>query len=90
MRKRKISHLRRDRSAVSPGGSVADIDLLMADLEAQLSCPHANPKLFQKHKCPGCKSAQWLLERPIAIAHSLIAAPDCIHFLYFSCANCTN
>ena len=26
-------------------------------------------------------------ERPIAIAHGVIAAPDCIHFLCFSRAN---
>lgn len=60
VRKREIVGLRRDGSADSPEDSAEEIDFLKDDLEAQLSCPHANPNFVQKHKCLGCKSAQWL------------------------------
>jgi hypothetical protein len=60
VRKREIADLRRDGSAVSPHDSVEEIDFLMDNIEVLLSCPHANPNFVQKHKYPGCKSAQWL------------------------------
>jgi len=60
VRKREIADLRRDGSADSPDDAVEEIDFLKDDIEALLSCPHANPNFFQKHKCPGCNSAHWL------------------------------
>jgi hypothetical protein len=60
VRKRETADLRRDGSADSPGDAVEEIDFLKDDIEALLSCPHANPNFFQKHKCPGCNSAHWL------------------------------
>lgn len=68
-RKRTISDLRRDGSAVSPGDAVEDIDLLMADIEALLSCPHANPKPLSETQMPRLQISAVALERPIAIAN---------------------
>jgi len=44
VREREIAESRRDGRAVSPGDAVEDIDLPIANTEALLSCPHANPK----------------------------------------------
>jgi hypothetical protein len=76
--------LRRDGSANSPDGAVEDIDLLMANIEALLSCPHTNPKFHSETQIPRKQFSALALERPIATAHRVIAAPDCIQFLCFS------
>jgi hypothetical protein len=41
---------------------MANIDRPMDDVQALLSCPHANPKAHQKHKFPERYAAQWLLK----------------------------
>jgi hypothetical protein len=53
VRKREIAESRRDGRAVSPDDSVEDIDLLVAYIEALLSCPHANPKFLSETQMPG-------------------------------------
>ncbi len=68
-RKRTISDLRRDEPAVSPGDAVEDIDLLMADIEALLPCPHANPKFLSETQMLWKQISTVALERPIAIAN---------------------
>jgi hypothetical protein len=90
VRKREIADLRRDGSADSPDDAVEEIDFLKDDIEALLSCPHANPKFLSETQMPGMQFSAVALERPIAIAHRVIAAPDCIHFLCFSRANGAN
>ena len=87
MRKREIAESRRDRSADASDDSVQEIDFLKDYIEALLSCPHANPKFLSETQMPGMQLSALALERPIAIAHGVIAAPDCIHFLCFSRAN---
>jgi hypothetical protein len=84
VRKREIAGSRRDGSAVSPDGAVEEIDFLKDYFEALLSCPHANPKFLSETQMPGMQFSAVALKRPIAIAHRMIAAPDCIHFLCFS------
>jgi hypothetical protein len=59
----------------------------MANIEALLSCPHANPKFGSETQMPGTEISALALERPIAIAHRATAAPDCIHILCFSHVN---
>ena len=54
VRKRETADLRRDGSADSPGDAVEDIDLLMANIEALLSCPHANPKFLSEQELWSC------------------------------------
>lgn len=84
VRKREIAESRRDRSADASDDSVQEIDFLKDYIEALLSCPHANPKFLSETQMPGMQLSALALERPIAIAHRVIAAPDCIHFLCFS------
>jgi hypothetical protein len=79
--KGKIACLRRDASAVSPDDAVEGIDLHGNFFEALLSCPHANPKFVSETQMPGMQFSSLALERRIAIARRVIAAPDCIHFL---------
>jgi hypothetical protein len=43
VRKHEVADLLRDGSADSPHDSVGDIDFLMDNIEALLSCPHAIP-----------------------------------------------
>ena len=90
VRKREIADLRRDGSADSPDDAVEEIDFLKDYFEALLSCPHANPKFLSETQMPGMQLSAVALKRPIAIAHGVIAAPDCIHFLCFSRANGAN
>jgi hypothetical protein len=90
VRKREIAESRRDGSGVSPDDAVEEIDFLKDDIEALLSCPHANPKFLSETQMPGMQLSALALERPIAIAHRVIAAPDCIHFLCFSRVNGAN
>jgi hypothetical protein len=78
--KRKIASLRRGESAISPDDAVEDIDLRMTNIEALLSCPHANPKFLSETQMPGKQFSAAALKRSIAITHRAIAAPDCIHF----------
>jgi hypothetical protein len=66
---------RRERYAVSPDDSMADIDRPMDDIEALLSCPHANPKSLSETQTLGIQTSALALERPITIAHRAIAAP---------------
>jgi hypothetical protein len=67
-----IAGSRRDGSAVSPNDAIEEIDLLMANIEALLSCPHANPKFSSETQMPGTEISALALERPIAIAHGAI------------------
>ena len=90
VREREIANSRRDGPAVSPDDAVKEIDLLMANIEALLSCPHASPKLTSETQMPRIEIRALALERPIAIALRVIAMPDCIHFLCFSDADYTN
>jgi hypothetical protein len=88
VREHDTAESRRDGRAVSPGDAVGDIDLMMPNIEALLSCPHANPKFLSETQMPGMQLSAVALERPIAIAP--IAAPDCIRFLCFSRASGAN
>jgi len=72
LRECELAVLRREYSAASPDDAVANIDRLMDDTEAQLSCPHANQKIFQKHKCLGSKHALRFQED---LLRSLIVRP---------------
>jgi hypothetical protein len=84
VRKREIAGSRREGSAVSPDDAGEEIDFLKNYIEALPPCPHANPKFLSETQMPGKQISALALERPIAIAHRVIAAPDCIHFLCFS------
>ncbi len=53
VRKREIASLRRDGPAASPDDAVEEIDLMMANIEVLLSCPHANPKFLSETQIPG-------------------------------------
>jgi hypothetical protein len=53
-------NLRRNQAAVSTGRSMGDIDRPIYDIEALLSCPHANPKILSKTSMPGIQSSDWL------------------------------
>jgi hypothetical protein len=88
--KREIADSRRDGSADSSDDSVEDIDFLKNNIEALLSCPHANPIFLSETQMPGMQISAVAFERPIAIAHRVIAAPDCIHILCFSRVNGAN
>jgi hypothetical protein len=90
VRKREIASLRRDGSAASPNDWVEQIDLMMPNIEALLSCPHAYPKFLSETQMPRMQISALALERPIAIAHWVIAAPGCIHFFCFSRVNGAN
>jgi hypothetical protein len=79
--------MHRDQSVIWPDDSLEDIDVRRNDIEALLSCPHANPIFLSETQIPGMQISALALKRPIAIAHRVIAAPDDIHFLCFSCAN---
>ena len=81
MRKREGADLRRDKSAVSPQESVANVDRLMDDEEALLSCPHANRKFTSETQMPGIEISTLALEGPSAIARRAIAVPDFHPFL---------
>jgi hypothetical protein len=78
--KHEPADLRRDGSAASSGDSMADINRRIDDVEALLSCPHANPKFLSETQICWLQFSALALERPIAIALYEIAAPVCIHF----------
>ena len=75
MRKHEIADLRRDGCADSPGDSMADINRRMDDIEALLSCPHANSKFLSETQMLGIETSALTLERSIAVARRAIAAP---------------
>ncbi len=86
--KHRIASLRRDGVAVSPDDAVEDSDFLKDEIEALLSCPHANPKFLSETQMPGMQISAVALKD---LSQSLmIAAPDCIHFLCFSRVNSAN
>lgn len=53
LRKREIASSGRDGSTASVDDAVEEIDLMMANIEALLSCPHANPKFLSETQIPG-------------------------------------
>jgi hypothetical protein len=81
VRKREIAEPPHDGSADSSDDSENENDFVKNDIEALLSCPHANPKFVSETQMPRVQISALALERPIAIAHRPIAAPDCIHLL---------
>jgi hypothetical protein len=64
-------NLHRDEAAVSTSRSTGDIDCL--DIEALLSCPHANPKVLSDTSMPGIQTSDWHWkgQLPSLIAQSL-------------------
>jgi hypothetical protein len=69
VRERGIAESRRGGSADSSGDSIGEIDFVNNNIEALLSCPHANPKFSSETQMPGVQLSALALERPIAIAH---------------------
>ena len=83
VRERGIAESRRGGS----GDSIGEIDFVNNNIEALLSCPHANPKFTSETQMPGVQPSAMALERPIAIAHCRLLRPIASIFFCFSRLN---
>jgi hypothetical protein len=90
VREREIAESPRDGSADWSGDSIGEIDFVKNNIEALLSCPHANPKFTSETQMPGLQLSASALERPIAIAYRRLQRLIASIFFCFRSVNGAN